>query len=407
MKIIHTSDWHLGQNFYKYDRQEEHRHFFRQLETICKEENADALVVSGDIYHSSNPSSSVKKLFTEAVLSIHRAAPDMKIIITAGNHDSGSLLEAESALWQLANVFVIGGIYRKTQINLPDSVDLDRHIININDKGYVIAVPHSYSQNFPDLTGDTALQDRQGLFFQALQKRCLELSSEKPVVMTAHLTVTGCDRRDKISDNGIPDSIGGIDSADLKSFGVDYDYLALGHIHKPQNIGRKARYCGSPLPLNFSETWEHSVSIVNLERHGELPEIYTRKLDVSLPVVTIPETPLPFEEVLEIIRNLPDNIEAYLRVNVLSDDYLTPDCEIMINEALQDKKYRYCLIFRNRTERTDETSITQDIDIEKVKSLSPTEIAKLYFMEKEGRELDDNLVGLLDEIVKEIENNRI
>ena len=88
MKIIHTADWHIGQNFYNYDRMEEHKYFFAQLNDIVKKEKPDALLISGDIYHTSIPSNSSTKLYTEALIDLHKSCPTMRIYVIAGNHDS-------------------------------------------------------------------------------------------------------------------------------------------------------------------------------------------------------------------------------------------------------------------------------------------------------------------------------
>ena len=113
MKIIHTSDWHLGQEFYSYDRTEEHEAFLQQLENIVAIEQPDALVISGDIYHNATPSNSVMKLFNDHLDEIRKACPSMQIIIIAGNHDSASRLDIFASAWRHMNVHVIGRIEKK------------------------------------------------------------------------------------------------------------------------------------------------------------------------------------------------------------------------------------------------------------------------------------------------------
>ena len=88
MKILHTSDWHLGHTLYNYDRTAEQQAFLRQLTRIVTEEQPDAMVVSGDIYHYSSPAAATQKMYTDAMLNIHQACPGMAIVVTAGNHDS-------------------------------------------------------------------------------------------------------------------------------------------------------------------------------------------------------------------------------------------------------------------------------------------------------------------------------
>ena len=99
MRIIHTSDWHLGHILYGYDRSREQRNMLGQIEEIVGKEKPDALVVSGDVYHTGQPSAAVQKMFTEAVMRLHEACPGMEIVITAGNHDSASKHEVSRILW--------------------------------------------------------------------------------------------------------------------------------------------------------------------------------------------------------------------------------------------------------------------------------------------------------------------
>ena len=99
-RFIHTSDWHLGQNFYGYDRSEEQRDFLRQLADIVREQEPDALLVSGDIFHTAAPSSAAVSLYVNAMIDIHEACPGMSIIVIAGNHDSAARLESDSRLWK-------------------------------------------------------------------------------------------------------------------------------------------------------------------------------------------------------------------------------------------------------------------------------------------------------------------
>ena len=110
MKIIHTSDWHIGQTLYQYSREEEHKFFFNQLKTIILEENPDALVVSGDIFHTAIPDVISQKLYYHTLVELSRLDDDLQIIVVAGNHDSPSRLEAPRELWVAFNVTVVGNL---------------------------------------------------------------------------------------------------------------------------------------------------------------------------------------------------------------------------------------------------------------------------------------------------------
>ena len=173
MKILHTSDWHLGHTLYNYDRTVEQQAFLRQLTRIVTEEQPDAMVVSGDIYHYSSPAAATQKMYTDAMLNIHQACPEMTIVVTAGNHDSSSKLEIDSNLWQHFGLNVVGNIERTAE-----EVNLDKHIIEINNekktKGYVIAVPHVYPQNSPDSDTETPRDQTAGTLLPSTAGRSEE-----------------------------------------------------------------------------------------------------------------------------------------------------------------------------------------------------------------------------------------
>ena len=112
MKIIHTSDWHIGQIFYEYDRDGEHLAFLERLREIIVSEKPDALLISGDIFDSAMPSAQSQRLYTDAILRLKSACPDMTVVVTAGNHDSGTRLETVRNLWDKSGVKVIGCLSR-------------------------------------------------------------------------------------------------------------------------------------------------------------------------------------------------------------------------------------------------------------------------------------------------------
>lgn len=141
MKVLHTSDWHLGHVLYGYDRTEEQQSMLNQIKEIIKDEQPDAMVLSGDVYHTSQPSAAVQTMFTEAIVAMHRACHEMTIVITAGNHDSGSKHEIYQTPWRELKVFAIGNI---------DKEKPENHIIEVPGKGFVIAVPYAYERNIPE-----------------------------------------------------------------------------------------------------------------------------------------------------------------------------------------------------------------------------------------------------------------
>lgn len=398
MKILHTSDWHLGHTLYNYDRSQEQQAFLEQLSRIVAEEKPDAMVVSGDIYHYSTPSATTQKMYTDGMLEIHRACPEMAIVVTAGNHDSSSKLEIDSNLWNHFGVKVVGNIERNQE-----EVNLGKHIVEVRDKegelkGYIIAVPHVYPQNFPMLDTETPREERQARFFQTLQDEVEKINTDElPVVLMAHLSIEGSDR------TGHDETAGGIEYVPISSMGEGYDYLALGHIHCPQDIkgnGRHARYCGTPLPVNFDETYPHSVSIIEVRRH-EAPQIRTVEIENPMPLVTLPKEAVTFEEAIKLLEEYPDDKPAYIRLNVLIKDYLAPDCNERASGAVKGKKCKYCYIKSNREKQASDDR-ARHISIQEMQEMSPLEIAKLYYQEAEGEEMDEELCALMDAAVQKV-----
>ncbi len=394
MKILHTSDWHLGHEHYNYHRQDEFEDFFRQLQHIVESEKPDALLVSGDVYHSSVPAISTQTMYTEAMLALHQACPQMTIVVTAGNHDSASRLEVVRSLWGHFKVHVVGTLART-----PEGVDLDRHILPIGDKGWVVAVPHVFKQNFPPAPdGET---DRQTAFFKTLMERVGQLNIEqKPVVLMAHLAVA-----EKVGDT-TPYDVGGMEFDDISTLTKGYDYAALGHIHQPRTVtqgSNKARYCGSPLPITFREEYEHSVTIADIS-HGENPVLRSIAIHPLRHVRTIPKEAVTFEEAIETLRQLDDEETAYIQLHVRTANGLPVDCNERAIKAAEGKKCRFCT-FQLIDER-DSTARRQLIDVtpDEFKAMTPIEVARRY-LEGKGLQPDD-YISMLQQAMDIIEEEK-
>ena len=373
MKIIHTSDWHLGHNLYGHDRREEQSRALRQIEDLVRQEAPDALVVSGDIFDSPQPSSSVQTLFTEAVMRMHLACPGTAIIITAGNHDSGARHEISRVLWETQGVHMIGTINRE---------DTGEQIIELPGKGYVIAVPYSSERLLPDGFW-------QGLLDQVATRNGAAL----PVVLSAHLTVSGCDFR---GHDGAKDfSVGGIDALDLDKLGTGYDYVALGHIHKAQTVGGsdgRVRYSGAPVPVSFDENCPHTVSVVEIASHGAVPDIREIPIENPLPLVTLPsEGFAPWEEVRRLLLAYPADHPSYVRLNVEVEDTLPPDAIAEARKILSGGEGRYCLV--NARRRTVAAAERAGLSVNEFREMDPVEVVRLYARES-GIAFDRDLEAL-------------
>lgn len=394
MKIIHTSDWHLGQEFYSYERTEEHEAFLCQLRDIVKEEQPDALVISGDIYHNATPSNTVMRLFSDHLDNIRQACPDMTVVVIAGNHDSASRLEISASVWTHLNVHIIGRIERK----LEGDIDFQRHIIPVKDKGYIVALPHVFPQNYPLLEENTPREERQVAFLKAMDQQVKSINTEsKPVVVAAHMAISGSNTE------GHDLLRGNMDFVDADKLGIDFDYLALGHIHCPQDIkGFPARYCGTPIPVSFDETYPHSVSIVTLSQTEEHPLIRTIEIHNPWPLKTIPKEAVPFEEAIHELEALDNDEKQYIRLHVHIDHHAPANAMECAHLATKGKTSRFCC-FKWEQKEPEKRTEHQVLDVEQIKQLSPIEVAALYHQDKYGEEMSEDLREMLQEIIQEIE----
>lgn len=406
MKILHTSDWHLGQVLYDHDRTAEHQDFLRQLGDIIEREKPHALLVCGDVFDRVNPTLAARQLYTHALLDQHDRYPQMQIIVTAGNHDGKSNLDLEGLVWDRLEIKVVGQVERDNDGQL----NLDRHIIEIKDEGghpmgYVVAVPHIFEQNYPQIDNHDERENRQQRFFQALLDRVKAQNAQHlPVVLSAHLALSGSD----FSGHDQQMEIGGMTTVDADQLGDGYDYLALGHIHTPQTFaGEKhtARYCGTPIAISFDEKGRHGVSLVTFEE-GRKPVIEEIPIRNPKPLLTIPEKAMPFDEALAELAQFPLHEPAYIRLNVLADAPLPANYVAKIIKTLEGKEADYCCVKLESTQNSqkqDADTIAVAFDADNMPTMM--ELADKHWKKLYGTTLPDELKEYLGKAIKASKEN--
>lgn len=376
MKIIHTSDWHLGHVLYGYDRIAEQQDMLLQMQGIVENEKPDVFLLSGDVYNTSQPSAAVQTMFTDAIVTLHKVCPSMTIVITAGNHDSGTKHEIFQTPWRALNVHAIGNIDREHPEN---------HIIEVEGKGIIVAVPYAYERNIPD-----------GFFQHVLDIATSRNSASLPIVMMAHTTVAGCNF--KGHDNASEKTVGGIDSFEIEQLGTGYDYLALGHIHHAQFIhgtSHRVRYCGTPLAVSFDETYEHSVSIIDIDAHGSIPQFNAIKIIDPKPLVTLPtEGIATWDEVKRLVSEFPSDLPACLRLNIAVQDFLPQGIMDEARELVRGKQCTMCHINANRMER--KASQASTLTVQELKDIAPVDLLKRFAADS-GNPFDEELELLFNE----------
>ncbi len=378
MKILHTSDWHLGHTLYNYDRAEEQQAMLEQMVSIVEEQKPDVFLLCGDVYHTPQPSAAIQTMLSDGLVRIHEANPQMTIVVTAGNHDSGTKHEIFQTPWKALKVYAIGQLEKE---------DLDEHIIEVPGKGWIVAVPYANERNIPEG------------FFQQLLDRVAERNAENlPVVMTAHTTVKGCDFTGH--DHATEYTVGGIDSLELEEMGEGYDYLALGHIHHGQFVHsgkHNVRYSGTPLPVSFDENFSHSVSMVEIGKHGDTPKVEKIDIQNPHPLVTLPTDGLAsWEDAKELLGQFPDDIPAYIRLNVEIEDFLPVEASAEAASLTEGKQCRFCCInAKRKAVRQDDVQV---LTVQEFQAEKPIEIARRY-AEYEGISFDDEMQTMFNEVM--------
>ena len=398
MKVLHTSDWHIGQIFHNYSREEEHKYFFEQLKSIIIKEKPDVVVVSGDVFHTATPTIVSQRLYYNFIVDLSRLDHDLQIVITSGNHDSPSRLEAPRPLWEAFNVSVVGMLdYQTVTEDFGLNFDASKIEIPIRRKGeiigWVLAVPY--------INGNANIYD---LLLKHLKTRP-EYNDNQSIVAMGHLAVKSADITGHSAD-----IIGKLETLDVQDFtevkGVDY--WAFGHIHFPQAIKgiENMRYAGSPFPISFNENYEHSVVSVNIEDGMIKTKIIPLK--TLIPIVDFPAKPkgyddaLPYETVLmQLIEILGE--KAYVRVHVQTDKPLTQVETASMIQAFEGQEAMFCGIQSYFPEREEGDELQSVKTLNELKSISPFELGCSVYQKKNGCEMPDELKEMFKKVCEEAE----
>ena len=268
MKILHTSDWHIGRSLYGRKRYDEFSAFLDWLAEFIQAESVDALLVAGDIFDTSTPSNRAQELYYRFLCKVS-ASCCRHIVVIAGNHDSPSFLNAPKELLKALNVHVIGSITENPEdevIALAGSSGIPEAI--------VCAVPYLRDRDIRIVEAGESIEDKNTKLIDGLQRHYAEVckvAEEKqreygdiPVIGMGHLFTAG---GKTVDGDGVRELyVGSLAHVDKDVFPACIDYLALGHLHVPQKVGASEymRYSGSPIPMGYGEAY-HEKSVVIVE----------------------------------------------------------------------------------------------------------------------------------------------
>lgn len=311
MKILHTADWHIGKQLLKVDFSEDMHLFFDWLINCIKDNNINVLLMSGDLFDQANPSQAAMKQYYSFLKQL--LPLQCKVILTGGNHDSPYVINAPKELLEILEIKVVGGVPN-------DISELFIEIQIDNQKVVVAAVPFLRDKDIRNAFPGESYEDkieliRSGIaaYFSNVNDYYNANHEGNPFIVMAHLFAQGA----FVSESEREIQIGNQAGVEASIFGKEPHYVALGHIHKPQIVGKShIRYSGSPIALSFSEK-EDLKEVVILELEGS--------------EFKISSLPIPQFRKLISIKGTVEDVNKILS-NYKSESQLTDLIEILIEE---------------------------------------------------------------------------
>jgi len=419
MRLLHTSDWHLGQSLHNFERTYEHQCFLDWLLDTIVAEQADALLIAGDVFDNANPSSASQRQLYRFLQQARLRAPQLDLIVIAGNHDSPGRLEAPGPLLETHGTQVIGNVPRGAD----GKIDVERLVLPLTGKSgaveaWCLAIPFLRPGDVPRpeaaAAAAAAASDNDG---NAEPPACTPASAPDPYLAgiallyqqafavaqarrqpgQAIVAMGHCHMVDGQMSNDSERRIviGGTEMLPAGIFDPSIAYAALGHLHLAQSVGKqeRIRYCGSPIPLSFAEVgYRHQILRIDIDTGtgGTAAEIVPIHVPRAVDLRRVPAKPAPLEQVLEELAALPGESDLhpdahpFLEVRVLLDAP-QPGMRARVEAALEGKPVRLAKIETstpNRAPSLDDAALTLD----QLGKLQPDDIFKRLYRQRFGND---------------------
>lgn len=410
LHIIHTADWHLGQTFFGYDREEEHEAFLSWLNDTLVQRQADVLLIAGDVFDVANPSAAAQRRFFRFLREANRRNPHLQVVIIAGNHDSATRLEAPVPLLEELHTSIVGIVPRTDLCQ----IDFDSLLVPLYNKegkreALCLAVPYLRQGDYPASKEgkDSYVEGVIRMYHQLYDYADGQRQPGEALLAMGHLHATGAELSD--DDRSERTILGGLESMPADAFKEGLAYTALGHIHKAQRVGGRehVRYAGSPLPMSFSEQhYRHQVVALTLE-NGCLSELEAVPVPLLADLHRIPEEPASPAEVLLRLADLPlaeENTDRsrwpYLEVQVLLTEP-DPGFRHRVEEALADKAVRLTSIIPSYPKREGEEE-PLPLSYTDLQKIDPLDMLRHTFTKRFEGDLPEELEKMFNDIMREV-----
>jgi exonuclease SbcD len=398
MRLCHTSDWHLGHALRDVARDREHREFLAWLVETLVVERCDALVITGDVYDSSIPPASAEALWFGFLAAVRARLPALAIVAIAGNHDSPSRLAASGPLCEAVGIHVVTQLPRTAD----GALDADKIVIDVGG-ALVVAVPFLRAADLPPGVETNAAV--RSIYAEAVAAAGSRRKPGQALVATGHLYLTG-GQAAWLSERRV--LLGGVEALEGDVFGEGLAYVALGHLHKAQKIGRDhVRYAGSPIPLSMDEAgYKHQVVVVDLD--GErAADVRVIPVPRTVEMIRVPrQGAAPLDDVLRALAALPErdpdadpDLRPYLEV-VVALDKPDPRLRAKVEEALDDRAPRLVKLAVERT--GDGAALADRAAGRALADLDPRDVLRERWRQRHGGEVPGDVLAGFERLLEEV-----
>lgn len=411
MRILHTSDWHLGQQFIGKSREAEHRAFLQWLITQIIELQVDVLLVAGDIFDTATPPSYAKALYHQLIVDLQPTR--CHVVLLGGNHDSVAVLNESANLLGCLNTDVVPGYWQEQA----------KHLLPLKNKAgeqklWLLALPFLRARDLSVLTtaqssaGQTALEKQQQLqqqiaqVYQQLFALARATDPRLPIVATGHLTTVGASRSE--SEREI--YIGNLDAFPAQAF-PPVDYLALGHIHQGQKVAGSdyLRYCGSPIALSFDEVRQQK-QVLLLEFaddavHPCSPQVQSIAVPCFQPLLSLTTDLASLPAMLKAAcANLSAEQHLWLELVLSGEDALLSDISLPLQQLLADYPVELLRLRKARPLSAHNSLVQAAPDLQ---TLTPAEVLSARLRDEDLSEaISARLTLLHDQALEQVHAER-
>ena len=375
MKILHTADWHLGKRLEQYERKKEHELFLNWLVDEIDKQKADVLIVAGDVFDSGNPSNKTLKLYYDFLGRLKNTGCK-KAIIVGGNHDSASMLDAPRDILGLFDISVKGAL----------SDNIEESVVTVKDDAgniglVVCAVPFLRDKDIRLSVSGETVEEQERRIKQGIMNKYAELiphiASRKekgiPVIATGHLFTAGS----QAASDEREIYVGNLGRVDANKFPREFDYIALGHLHKFQKAGNSGRifYSGSPFAMSFAESNHKKYVLATEFEGGKLKSVDPIEIPVFRKLIRIKGSVDDFRDIVRKNKLNDKELPSWIEFTTESDD---DNLQSELNDITEGTTVEATFLRRTKIGGTGDVSEPQV----SLSDLSPASVFEMSFSAK-------------------------